>query len=314
MIGFLLRRTAQALVVVMGVLVITFVLVHLEPGSPAIAALGPRATPTAVASFDRLNGLDRPLIEQFGVYVAHAGQGDLGFSYTLNRSVASLVAERLPKDLVLVAISYLVALVVAVPLGLYQAVRRNTVSDHALTGGAFVLYSTPTFLLGLLLVALLAVQLHLLPPEAPQAPTVSGILAHPAGLVLPVATLALVTIAQFSRYLRSSAIDNLAQDYIRTARAKGLPSRLVLRRHLLRNCLVPIVTLVGLSLPVVVAGALVTEQVFNYPGMGLAFFNAALQSDYPVLVGFTLFVGVATVIGNLLADIGYRLLDPRVRL
>lgn len=314
MIGFLLRRTAQALVVVIGVLVITFVLVHLEPGSPAKAALGPRATPTAVAAFNRLNGLDRPLIEQFGVYVAHAGHGDLGFSYTLNRSVASLVGERLPKDLVLVVISYLVALVVAVPLGIYQAVRRNTVSDYALTGGAFVFYSMPTFFLGLLLVALLAVQYHLLPPEAPQAPTALGILAHPAGLVLPVATLALVTIAQFSRYLRSSAIDNLAQDYIRTARAKGLPTRLVLRRHLLRNCLIPIVTLVGLSLPAVVAGALVTEQVFNYPGMGLAFFNAALQSDYPVLVGFTLFVGVATVIGNLLADIGYGLLDPRVRL
>ncbi|MGH9074555.1 MAG: ABC transporter permease, partial [Acidimicrobiales bacterium] len=155
---------------------------------------------------------------------------------------------------------------------------------------------------------------HVLPPEAPQFTNALSILAHPRGLILPVAALALVTISSYSQYLRGSAIENLAQDYIRTARAKGLSERAVLFRHLLRNTMIPIVTLLGLTLPVVVGGALIVEAVFNYPGMGLLFFQAALQQDYPILLGFTLFIGVATVVGNLLADIVYGVLDPRVRL
>ena len=138
-------------------------------------------------------------------------------------------------------------------------------------------------------------------------------LAHPAGLVLPVASLTLVTFAQFSRYMRSSAIDTLAQDYIRTARAKGLPERLVLSRHLLRNSMITVVTLVGLSIPTVLTGTLIIEQVFNYPGAGLEYFNAALRNDYEVMLGITVLVGVVTVIGNLIADVGYAILDPRIR-
>jgi peptide/nickel transport system permease protein len=138
-------------------------------------------------------------------------------------------------------------------------------------------------------------------------------LSHPAGLVLPIASLTFVTYAQFSRYMRSSAIDTLAQDYIRTARAKGLPERLVLSRHLLRNSLIAVVTLVGLSIPTILTGTLIIEQVFNYPGAGLEYFNAALRNDYEVMLGITVLVGVVTVLGNLLADIGYAILDPRIR-
>lgn len=276
--------------------------------------LGPRANPTTIAAFNHANGYDRPLVVQFIQYVGRAFKGNLGFSYIQNQSVSGLVQRLLPKDIVLVGFAIVVALLVAVPLGIYQAVRRNSIGDYVVTGWAFTFYSMPSFFLGFVLIDLLSIRFHWLPPEAPQVQGAFSILAHPVGLVLPVLTLALVTIAQFSRYMRSSAIDSLAQDYVRTARAKGLPEHGVLRRHVLRNSLVAVVTLVGLSIPVLVAGALVVEDVFNYPGMGLSFFKAATTHDYPVLIGFTLFVGVATAIGNLLADLGYAVLDPRVRL
>jgi peptide/nickel transport system permease protein len=298
----------------LGVLIITFVMIHLLPGSPARATLGARATPVAIAAFNHANGYDRPLPQQFIAYVGRVLRGNLGFSYLQNQTVIDLIKELLPKDIILVGFSYLVALLVAIPLGVYQAVRRNRLGDYVATGFAFVFYSMPSFFLSFLLIALFAVKLRLFAAEAPQGGSVGAILSDPGGLVLPVVTLALITIAQFSRYMRSAAIENLAQDYIRTARAKGMSERTVLVRHLARNCLVSIVTLLGLSLPVVVAGALVIEDVYNYPGMGLEFFKAATTQDYPVLLGFTLFVGVATVIGNLLADLGYAFLDPRVRL
>jgi peptide/nickel transport system permease protein len=151
------------------------------------------------------------------------------------------------------------------------------------------------------------------PAEAPQSSSAIGMLEHPSGLVLPVLALTLVTYAAFSRYMRSSAIDTLAQDYIRTARAKGLPERLVLMRHLLRNSLIAVVTLVGLSIPLVLTGTLIIEQVFNYPGAGLEYYQAALRNDYEVMLGITVLVGVITVVGNLFADIGYAILDPRIR-
>jgi peptide/nickel transport system permease protein len=170
----------------------------------------------------------------------------------------------------------------------------------------------PQYAIALLLIQFLSISFHVFPATAPGG-NVGNMLSHPSGLVLPVASLTLVTYAYFSRYMRSSAIDTLAQDYIRTARAKGLPERLVLWRHLLRNSLVAVVTLIGLSIPVVITGTLIIEQVFNFPGAGLEYYNAALRPDYEVMLGITVLVGVVTVIGNLVADIGYAVLDPRIR-
>jgi peptide/nickel transport system permease protein len=310
---FLVRRFVQSVVVVFGVLVITFILVHLLPGSPAKAELGPKATSVAIAQFNKTNGLDHPLIVQFWIYLTRVARGNLGFSYIQNQTVASLVAQNLPKDAILIVISTILSLVVAIPLGIYQAIRRNTIGDYVMTGFSFIFYSMPIFLLGFLLIVLFSIQFHVFPAEAPQTSSAVAILEQPRALVLPVVSLALITIASFSRYIRSSGIENLAQDFIRTARAKGLPQRLVVTRHLLRNSLMPIVTLLGLSLPFIVGGALITEQVFNYPGMGLVFFKAAEDQDYAILIGFTIFIGIATVVGNLLADIAYGLLDPRIR-
>jgi peptide/nickel transport system permease protein len=220
----------------------------------------------------------------------------------------------LPKSAYLSGLALLFTVLVAVPLGIYQAVRRNKPDDYALTSLSFVGYSMPTFWLGLLLIAVFAVYTKLLPPEGPQSAGVGGALADPKAMVLPVLTLTIVGVASFSRYMRSSAIESLAQDYIRTARAKGVTKRGVLFGHMLRNAILPIVTLLGLSLPTLMSGNLVTESVFNYPGVGLLFYSSAQARDYPVLLALTLVVGVLTVLGNLMADIAYGIVDHRVRL
>jgi len=239
--------------------------------------------------------------------------GNLGFSTKLNQSVTSLIAQDLPKTIILVSLGTVVSLLFGIPLGLYQAVKRYTVGDYVLTGVSFLGYATPTFFVGLLLIEWFAIQIPLFPPFAPQGTTVAQILSQPRALVLPVAAYSFVLYALWSRYMRSSVMDNLVQDYVRTARAKGASERRVLWGHVFRNSLISIVTLLGLSLPTLVAGAIFIEVVFNYPGMGLAFYNAALNVDYQVLLGFTLVATLATVVGNILADVGYAVLDPRVR-
>ena len=249
-------------------------------------------------------------------YIKWVGQilhGNLGFSTKLNQSVTSLIAQDLPKTIILVALGLVVSLLFGIPLGLYQAVKRYTAGDYILTGISFLGYATPTFFVGLLLVEWFSIDIHLFPPFAPQGTTVGQILSQPRALVLPVVAYSFVLYALWSRYMRSSVMDNLVQDYVRTARAKGASERRVLWGHVLRNSLMSIVTLLGLSLPTLVAGALFIEVVFNYPGMGLAFYNAALNVDYQVLLGFTLIATLATIVGNLLADVSYAVLDPRVR-
>ncbi|MFF8898021.1 ABC transporter permease [Streptomyces lydicus] len=313
MIRFLAKRLTQALVVLLLVSVLVFVLLHLLPGGPARAILGVQATPDAVAHFNHRQGYDRSLPEQYVSYLGRLLTGDLGESYKLNQSVASLLAERLPKTALLAGLALALAAVVAVPLGVLQAVRRGRAADYLLTGVAFLAYATPVFFLGLVLILVFGQQLQLLPAEAPQADTVGGILAQAPALVLPVVTAALGIVAAFSRYMRSAVLDNLAEDYVRTARAKGQSNARIMARHVLRNALIPLATLLGLYLPTLFSGTLVVESMFNYPGMGLLFWNAAQSSDFPVLLGVTLVVGVATVLGSLLADVAYALLDPRIR-
>lgn len=313
MTAYLIRRIGQAVGVVIGVMILTFILIHMEPGSVARSILGVRATASRVAIFNATYGLDQPLYKQFWSYVDQVFHGNLGQSYYLQQPVFSLFAQCLPRDVLLLGSSTVFALIISIPMGVYQAVKRNGVSDNLLTGTTFTLYTMPTFFFAMLLVSLLSVQLHWLPPEAPQATSVGGMLADPRALVLPELTLTLTQIAGFSRYMRSSVIDTLAQDYLKVARAKGLGERLVLWRHVARNSFLPIVTILGLSIPGLVGGAIIVEDIFNYRGMGLLFYQAALQHDFPILLGATLLVGAMTVIGNLLADIAYGILDPRVR-
>jgi peptide/nickel transport system permease protein len=313
LIGYIIRRVGQSVIVLLLVTVVMFVLFHLLPGNPARAELGVKAQPAAVAAFDKLNGFDKPVWYQFWVYLDHLVHGNLGFSYIQNSTVAQLFIQRFPKSIILVGLATIVAIVVAIPLGVLQAVRRNRFEDYALTGASFVLYSFPTFWLGIILIEIFAISLHVLPPTAPSGTSLAAIFSDWQGLVLPVSTLALVSIAAYSRYMRSAMIDSMAQDFIRTARAKGLSERVVLLRHALRNSLIPMATLIGLSVPGILSGAVITENVFNYPGVGLLFVQSATSEDFSVLLGLTLVAAVGVIIGNLVADIGYAVLDPRIR-
>ncbi|MFY9887323.1 MAG: ABC transporter permease [Streptosporangiaceae bacterium] len=313
MTRYLAYRLIHSVVVVIGVTIIVFLLLHHLPGGPARAILGAKATPVTIAAFNREYGLNSPLPVQYLHYVDQLLHGNLGYSYKLNISVDSLLALDLPKTLFLVGISFLIAVLIAVPIGIAQAIRRNRMLDHSLTGVSFLLYSMPTFWLALLLIDILSARLHIFPPEAPQGTTLGQVLTDPVALILPVLALVLINFALFSRYMRASAIESLAQDYIKVARSKGLPEHKILVSHVLRNSMLPIVTLLGLSLPWLFTAGLVIEQIFNYPGTGLLFFTSAQSQDYPVELGITVIVAVTTVVGNLLADIAYAALDPRIR-
>lgn len=314
MIGYTLRRLIQAVIVVIVVTIIVFLLLHSLPGGAARAILGPRATAQQIAQFNAENGLNEPIYVQYFTDLGRWVRGDFGFSYSLNQSVGSLLAERLPKTIVLAILSLLLTVIVAIPVGIYQAVHRNKAFDYIATGLSFIFYAAPTFFLGIVMIIIFSENLGWLPPEAPQSNGLAPIFRDFRGMILPIVTLALLGIAGFSRYMRSSVLDNVNLDYVRTARAKGASETRVLMRHVLRNALVPIITLLGLSLPALFAGALVTESIFNFPGMGLLYWKAAQQSDYPVELGVVIITAFATVIGNLLADLSLAIIDPRVQL
>jgi len=311
MTAYLIRRTLHALIVLFGVSLIVFVLLHLLPGGPARASLGVRANPSSIKAFNAEYGLNQPLPIQYVEWISQVIRGNLGFSYKLNQSVNSLLIENIPRTLVLTGSATLLAIGVAVPLGALQAVRRNSAADYVVTGFALIFYSMPSFFLGLVLIIVFSDVLPIFPPTGPTA--TAPLLTQLPNLVLPVATLTLITVALFSRYMRSSALENLAEDYVRTAKAKGASILRVLFRHVIPNALLPVITLVGLSVPGILGGALIVESLFNYPGMGLLFWNAAQTEDFPTMLGTILVVGLAVVLGSLLADIFYGVADPRVR-
>jgi peptide/nickel transport system permease protein len=298
--AYLIRRVLQAVAVVLLVTLIVFGLIRLAPGGAAVAVLGSGSA-------------HQEFLAQYLTWLGQVLSGNLGRSNRLNESVGALLAASLPRTLVLTGLSTLIALLVAVPVGLLQAVRRSSAVDHLLRALTYLCYAMPPFVLGSVLILYFAVDKHFFGAEGPQAPGLGGVITDPRDLTLPVLTLALVTIAIFARYMRSSALDTLSQEYVDAARARGGGERRVVVSHVLRNSLVPVVTLIGLSFPQIVGGALVVEILFNIQGMGWQIWQAAVNHDFAVTLGFTLVIGVAAALGSLLADIGYAVLDPRVR-
>jgi peptide/nickel transport system permease protein len=314
MITYLARRLVTSIVVVIGVSIFIFVLLHAAYPSPARDVLGLRASSGAVAAWNKANGYDDPVVVQYLRYVNNLLHANLGFSYVENQPVLSLIKERIGRSAYLSGISLLLAILIALPLGIFQAVKRNTIGDNVATSAAFILYSMPSFFLGLILIQVFALTFPIFNFEASQSNSVLTVMGDWHSMTLPIATLTFVTVASFSRYMRSSSVDVLAQDYIKVSRAKGLPERLVLTRHLVRNASLPMVTLIGLSLPILLAGNLITEQVFNYPGLGLLFFISLVKVDFPVMLAYTLMGAVLVVVGNLIADLALTVADPRIRL
>ncbi len=321
MLPYLLRRLLGAVPLLIAVLTLTFIALRLVPGDPLDRlADNPRATP-AMIQRERLRlGLDRPLPVQYLRFLKAYATGDLGTSFSGRRPVAQMIAEALPVTLLIGGLALIVELSVGIALGLLGALNRGRPLDTALGVGTLAVHAMPSFWLALMLILLLAIRLPLFPPSHLHA---IGAENWSAGrrlldlgwhLILPVAVLGLGSAAATARLVRTSLLEQLGQDYLRTARAKGLSERQAVVRHGLRNALLPVVTLIGLSVPAVVSGAVIVETIFSLPGMGRLAVTALFARDYPVVLATTAVAGATVVLGNLLADIGYALVDPRIRL
>lgn len=304
MAQYLLRRLAQSVGVVLGVSVVVFGLIRLLPGDP-VDALLPESAPTEQrAELRRELGLDRPLPVQYGLFLQRAVRGDLGRSLFFKQPVMSVIARALPNTFLLTGAALLFALALALPLGILAAVKRDTLWDYGSMGLAIVGQSVPPFWLGLMLILLFGVTLRWLPT------TGSG---GPEYLVLPTVTLGAYIMALSTRLVRSSMLDILSEDYVRTARAKGLTERRLQIRHALPNLLIPLVTVIGLQLGALLGGAVITESVFAWPGVGTVVYRAIGARDYPLIQGAVLLLSVAFVFINLAVDLLYAYLDPRIR-
>ena len=312
---YIARRLIQAVPLLFGISVISFAILKAVPGGPTAAYEGnPSFTDEDLRRLEAAFGLDQPVHMQYVNWFTRFIQGDWGYSYSSGQPVLQLIFERLPNTLYLTLVAYLVVLLVAIPVGVLTATRQYSVFDHVVTGSTFAFLSTPTFWLGLLLIIAFGLQLRWFPLGG--IGTVGrdfDLLDRLHHLVLPVATLALVQIGSYTRFLRASMLETVHQDFMRTARAKGLIERVIVIRHALKNAAIPLVTVAALDLPDLFAGALVTEQIFGWPGMGRLFWDSATRSDYPVLMGILAITSALIVLANLLADVLYGYLDPRIR-
>ncbi|HEY8445921.1 MAG TPA: ABC transporter permease [Thermomicrobiales bacterium] len=320
MIAFIIRRVLVMVPILFGITFLTFAIVNLVPGSPVDSLkLNPRTRPEDIERIKRNLGLDRPWHERYFVWLSEAVRGDFGISLSNNTPVLDRLLGVLPNTLLLTGAALVTALLISVPLGVLSAVKHNTAFDHAVTVLATAIASIPSFWLALLLILLFATQfpawgLPGLPVNGMRdLRGDSGLFDRLEHMVLPVASLALVQIAGWTRFIRSSMLETIRQDFVRTAYAKGLPRRIVLYVHAFRNALLPLVTLVGLAIPELFGGAYLIEQIFAWNGAGRLTFQAAQSNDYPLIMGATLMFAVLTMVGNLLADILYAVLDPRIR-
>ena len=303
-LDYLIRRSLQSLLLILLVTVVVFLLLHITPGDPATIILGEQATPEQIADLRRTMGLDRPLLEQYLRFLSNAVQGNFGQSIRAQRAASEVVIERLPATLQLTAGAFAFAVLVGMPIGILSAVKRFSLWDHGSMLIALLAQSMPVFWLGLMLIVVFAVQLRWLPASG---------MGQPQHLILPAVTLGTFLIGLIIRLTRSSMLEVLSQEYVRTARAKGLRERTFLVRHALKNALIPVVTLLGLQLGLLLGGAVITETVFAWPGMGMATVTAIHQRDYPVVQTAVLVSAVLVVGINWSVDVVYHFLDPRIR-
>ncbi|MEC5322676.1 ABC transporter permease [Aurantimonas sp. C2-6-R+9] len=305
MIAYLARRLFQSILILLGVSLITFALLYLLPADPVRQIAGRSATPQTVENIRRELGLDQPFLVQYGRYLLGLVQGDLGRSYLQRSEVTTLVMARLPATLLLMAGAIACELALGLTMGLIAAVKRGTATDQALMVGSFIGVSAPQFVVGLLLLYVFAVRLDWFPIGG------YGTFSH---LVLPSVTLGILGAGWYSRMMRSSMIDVLRQDYIRTARAKGLARSTVLFRHALPNAILPVIAMIGIDIGLFMSGIVVVESVFGWPGIGQLAWQAIQRVDIPIIMGVTLVSACAIVLGNLLADIVTPFIDPRIKL
>lgn len=332
MATYVARRLIEAIPVVFGVSILVFLLLHLIPGDPAVAILGERATEENIAAMRERLGLDKPLYEQYFIWIGNMAQGDLGNTVRGNIPVANEIRSRFPATIELSLSALTVAVLVGVPTGILSGIKRNSLIDTASMFTALFGVSIPIFVLGLLLIFIVGVELHWLPfvsrlSSSIRIERVTGLYTIDAiiagdwdafkdaaeHLILPAITLATVPMAIIARITRSSMLEVLNQDYIRTAYAKGLRARAVVIRHAFRNALLPIVTIIGLQLGTLLSGAVLTETIFSWPGVGKWLFDSIIARDYPIVQSMTLIIAMIYIVVNMAVDILYAVIDPRIR-
>jgi peptide/nickel transport system permease protein len=308
----ILHRFIGMLVVMLIVVTISFVITRVAPGDPAAVMLGPSATAQDVAALHAKLGLDRPLPAQYLEFLRNVLRGDLGQSIFLNRPVTAALADRAEPTILLTAMAIVIAALIGLPTGIYAAYRRGGLFDQAATALAMLAASVPGFWLGLILIQSVAVRLGWLPVSGYGGPG-DGLLVHVTHLVLPAVALGLVSSSLILRVTRASMLDVLDDDYVRTARSKGMGEMRVVMRHAFRNALIPVLTVMGLTAALLVSGAVVTETVFGLPGMGSLVVSSVLRRDYPVIQGALLVIAAIYVLFNFVVDMLYLVVDPRVR-
>lgn len=312
-IRFLARRLLYTLVVLFGVLVLVFALVHLVPGDPVRIALGTRYSPEAYEALRSASGLDRPLIQQFFGYIGSALTGDLGVSFRNGDPVTVTLLERLPATVSLAVVGIVIALLIAIPAGIYSALHEGKLSDGIVRVTSQFGVSIPDFWMGILLIALFSTTLGWLPTSG-YRPLLSDPLGWLQHIILPALTVGVVAGAIMTRYIRSAVLEVASTGYVRTARSKGLAPRVVTERHIVRNALVPVLTITGIQLATILGGVIVVEVVFAWPGLGRLVYNAVAARDYPVIQGAVLLIAALFLLINLIVDALYAVVDPRIRL
>lgn len=322
MLKYISKRLLMMLPLLLGITLISFVVIHLAPGEPTDmqTELNPKASAELKERLRAQYHLDKPLIVQYGLWLGRLGRLDFGESFSQDRRpVMDKVVERLPITIMINVLSIVAILAVAVPIGILSATRRNSLFDRATTLFVFLGFATPSFWLALLLMDTLGVRLGLFPIAGLKSlgfeyfswpRQIWDVVHH---LILPVFVSAFGGLAGFSRYMRSNMLEVIRQDYILTARAKGLSERAVIYRHALRNALLPVITILGLSVPGLIGGSVIFETIFAIPGMGKLFYDGVMMRDYPLIMGILVIGAVLTLVGNLIADISYALADPRIR-
>ena len=316
---YIVKRLISLIPLLFGISLISFFIMHLAPGDPTAMFADPNIRPEELLRIRANWGLDRPVIAQYFYWLWHALHFDFGTAYLINRPVISVIAERLPATLLLMGTSFIIILGIAIPLGVVSAARKNGWFDNFVTFFSFAGMSIPSFWLALMLMFLFAVKINMLPAAGMYDPALKDpsiplrlwdLVLH---MVLPVATMVITGLAGITRYVRSSMLEALSQNYIKAARARGLYERTVIYKHALRNALLPLITLLGLSLPDLFAGAFIIETIFAWPGMGRLGVFAIFSRNYPVIMGVVMLSAGLIVLGNLAADVCYAMADPRIR-
>jgi peptide/nickel transport system permease protein len=310
MIGFFARRVIHSIPVLLAVVVLSFLIIHLAPGDPVKQMLGFHATPQSVAGIKHQLGLDKPLAQQLGSYLLKSLHGDFGYSIIKQASVSSIISGRILPSIFLIVYSVVLALALAIPLAVLSALRRNRLFDQLVRLVGMGVFAMPSFWLGIMLALLLGLQLHLLP--------VSGYQSDPLGvlhtLLLPSLTLALYLAPMLIRTLRASLVEAMSMEYVEAARARGLSDVRIVGKHAMRNSLIPLVTVLSINIGFLISGTVIIENVFQVPGLGSLLVQSVLNRDYPVVQALVLVFGAMVIVTNLLADLTYRVVDPRIRL